>query len=169
MSDTTATNMMSILTDEVKYGTGSNASQIYTTAGKTGTTNDEKDLWFTGMTGNLTTSVWLGSPDNYVIGGASSMAAGIYGSYLKQIINQDLLETTSMDRTSADKDTTPVKSIDSGTTTKDTTTDTTTDTKKDTTTDTTTPTTDTTTPTTDTKNQKDQKTQKTDTKTQKNQ
>ncbi|HEY5557465.1 transglycosylase domain-containing protein, partial [Acetobacterium sp.] len=76
MSDTTASNMMSILTDEVKYGTGSNASQIYATAGKTGTTNDEKDLWFTGMTGNLTTSVWLGSPDNYVIGGASTMAAG---------------------------------------------------------------------------------------------
>ncbi|HEY5556020.1 hypothetical protein [Acetobacterium sp.] len=45
------------------------------------------------MTGNLTTAVWLGSPDNYVIGGASTMAAGIYGSYLSQIINQNLLET----------------------------------------------------------------------------
>jgi len=140
MSDTTATNMMSILTDEVKYGTGSGAAQIYTTAGKTGTTNDEKDLWFTGMTGNLTTAVWLGSPDNYVIGGASSMAAGIYGSYLRQIINQDLLATTSLDRTTNDGGTSNVKSIDSGTTTP--TTDTTT----------TTPTTDTTTtpPTTDT-------------------
>ena len=93
MSDTTVTDMISILTDEVKYGTGSNAAQIYPTAGKTGTTNDEKDLWFTGMTGNLTTAVWLGSPDNYVIGGASTMAAGIYGSYLSQIINQNLLET----------------------------------------------------------------------------
>ena len=155
MSDTTATNMMSILTDEVKYGTGSRAGQIYATAGKTGTTNDEKDLWFTGMTGNLTTTVWLGSPDNYVIGGASSMAAGVYGSYLRQIIKQDLLEVTSLDRTSNDEETTPVKSIDSGTTTKDTTT----------------PTTGTTTPTTDTKNQKDTKTpktQKTDANTTKN-
>jgi penicillin-binding protein 1A len=112
MSDTTATNMMSILTDEVSYGTGSGASQIYPTAGKTGTTHDEKDLWFTGITGNLTTTVWLGSPDNYVVGGGSYMAAHIYGSYLRQVINADLVSTPYIDRTSNEGGKVTVKSLD---------------------------------------------------------
>lgn len=125
MKDSTASDMMSILVDEVSYGTGSAAGQIYTTGGKTGTTNDEKDLWFTGITGNLSTTVWLGSPENYVIGGGSYMAAGIYGTYLGQIIDQNLLRITEMERTSNEESSSGPSSLD-GKTTDVTTPDTTT-------------------------------------------
>ncbi|HEX7001830.1 MAG TPA: transglycosylase domain-containing protein [Trueperaceae bacterium] len=33
-------------------------------AGKTGTTNDENDIWFVGMTPGLVASVWIGNDDN---------------------------------------------------------------------------------------------------------
>jgi penicillin-binding protein 1A len=33
-------------------------------AGKTGTTSDYRDAWFCGVTGNLTTVVWMGRDDN---------------------------------------------------------------------------------------------------------
>ena len=37
-------------------------------AGKTGTTNDARDAWFAGYSGNYTTVVWLGHDDNRPIG-----------------------------------------------------------------------------------------------------
>ncbi|MGL4606891.1 MAG: transglycosylase domain-containing protein [Eubacteriaceae bacterium] len=114
MSDTTAATMVSILTDVVRGGTGSNAGQIYTTAGKTGTTNDDKDVWFTGMTGNLTTSIWIGAQENYVIGGGSYIPASIYGSYLRKIINQDLLAQPEIDHTSNEGSGDSVRALDSG-------------------------------------------------------
>ena len=36
----------------------------YPAGGKTGTTNDFRDAWFTGFTPDLTTSVWIGYDDN---------------------------------------------------------------------------------------------------------
>ncbi|MBP8865704.1 MAG: PBP1A family penicillin-binding protein, partial [Acetobacterium sp.] len=114
MSDTTATNMIDILEGVVSYGTGSAASQIYTTAGKTGTTHDDKDLWFTGITGNLTTTVWLGTPENDVIYGGSSRSASIYGEYMSMVIDQDLLTITEMERTSNEGKSEGASSIDSG-------------------------------------------------------
>ncbi len=38
----------------------------WTMAGKTGTTNDYKDAWFLGFTGNLVAGVWLGNDDGTV-------------------------------------------------------------------------------------------------------
>ena len=43
------------------YGTGyRNANIGRPAAGKTGTTNDDRDAWFVGYTPNLVTTVWLG-------------------------------------------------------------------------------------------------------------
>ncbi|MDI3324690.1 penicillin-binding protein 1A [Pontibacterium granulatum] len=52
-------NMMQ---DVIKRGTGRRALVLQRNdlAGKTGTTNDQKDAWFSGFNRNLTTTVWVG-------------------------------------------------------------------------------------------------------------
>lgn len=55
--------MNSILKDVAKYGTGARAYkalQRNDIAGKTGTTNDSKDVWFDGYTPNLVAITWVG-------------------------------------------------------------------------------------------------------------
>lgn len=57
--------ILDVLKDVVAYGTGAGArlSKIEV-AGKTGTADDSKDLWFVGMTPEVTTSVWAGNDEN---------------------------------------------------------------------------------------------------------
>ena len=55
--------MNSILKDVAKYGTGARAWRDLhrsDVAGKTGTTNDAKDVWFDGYTPDLVTVAWVG-------------------------------------------------------------------------------------------------------------
>lgn len=58
----TAYIMTSMLQDVIKRGTGRRALALNRTdlAGKTGTTNDSKDSWFSGFNGNYVTTVWSG-------------------------------------------------------------------------------------------------------------
>ena len=54
-----------LLRGVVQRGTGIRASRLgRPLAGKTGTTNDYKDAWFTGFTPQFTTSVWVGYDSN---------------------------------------------------------------------------------------------------------
>lgn len=48
----------------VAYGTGKKAAIDRLCAGKTGTTQQYKDLWFIGFTPELVTGVWAGNDDN---------------------------------------------------------------------------------------------------------
>lgn len=52
----------SMLKDVVRRGTGKKAMQLgrYDLAGKTGTTNEQKDAWFSGYNQDLVTTVWVG-------------------------------------------------------------------------------------------------------------
>ena len=52
----------SMLQDVITRGTGSRARELQRNdlAGKTGTTNDQKDGWFAGYNGDLATVVWVG-------------------------------------------------------------------------------------------------------------
>lgn len=52
----------SMMQDVIRYGSGKKAKALGRTdiAGKTGTTNDQKDAWFTGFTPDVVTSVWVG-------------------------------------------------------------------------------------------------------------
>jgi membrane peptidoglycan carboxypeptidase len=55
-----ADTVTSVLQGVISKGTGKGAAMRAVAAGKTGTTNDSKDAWFTGYTCNLTASVWMG-------------------------------------------------------------------------------------------------------------
>ncbi len=54
--------MTDMMMDVIKRGTGVRARALGRSdiAGKTGTTNDSKDLWFNGFTPNLVATVWVG-------------------------------------------------------------------------------------------------------------
>jgi penicillin-binding protein 1A len=56
--------MVSMMTQVVQVGTG-RAAQLdgITVAGKTGTTNESRDAWFVGYTGNYVAAVWFGNDD----------------------------------------------------------------------------------------------------------
>ncbi|WP_328702939.1 transglycosylase domain-containing protein [Arenibaculum pallidiluteum] len=52
--------MMAVL----EYGTGKAARLDRMAAGKTGTSQDHRDAWFVGFTGDMVAGVWLGNDDN---------------------------------------------------------------------------------------------------------
>ncbi|GAB2662183.1 penicillin-binding protein 1A [Arenimonas aestuarii] len=71
----TAFMIQSILRDVVQRGTGTAAKVIGRPdiGGKTGSTNDYRDAWFSGFGGDLVTTVWVGKDD------FSSLGRGEYG------------------------------------------------------------------------------------------
>ncbi|OAT79380.1 transglycosylase domain-containing protein [Desulfotomaculum copahuensis] len=60
MKATTAYLITGMLKSVVQRGTGTNANPGRPAAGKTGTTDDGKDLWFVGYTPELAGAVWIG-------------------------------------------------------------------------------------------------------------
>lgn len=58
-------------------------------AGKTGTTDDARDVWFVGYVPQLTTAIWVGNDDNYPIGdgaAAGDVAAPIWRRYMMEAL-----------------------------------------------------------------------------------
>ncbi|WP_430460409.1 penicillin-binding protein 1A [Thalassolituus sp. LLYu03] len=62
--------MISMLKDVVRLGTGQRALALNRDdlAGKTGTTNDQKDAWFSGFSPDLVTTVWIGFDQPQTLG-----------------------------------------------------------------------------------------------------
>ncbi|MEW6425210.1 MAG: penicillin-binding protein 1A [Bacillota bacterium] len=60
MKPTTAFLITSMLKDVIQMGTGTNARLNRPAAGKTGTTDESKDIWFAGYTPDLVGVVWIG-------------------------------------------------------------------------------------------------------------
>jgi penicillin-binding protein 1A len=79
--------MTDLLRGVVQSGTGRGASVGGGEAGKTGTTNDNVDLWFVGYIPRqeLVTGVWLGNDDNTPTSGSSAQAAQVWGDYMSQV------------------------------------------------------------------------------------
>ncbi len=62
--------MNSMMQDVIRHGTGRRAMSLNRAdlAGKTGTTNDQKDAWFSGFNGEVVTTVWVGFDDSKPLG-----------------------------------------------------------------------------------------------------
>jgi len=92
--------MVSMLEDVVIRGTGHTAIRIRAglpreipAAGKTGTTNDGTDVWFSGFTPNLVATVWLGmdTPQSIYRRGigreatGGGLAAPVWGAFMRRV------------------------------------------------------------------------------------
>ncbi len=83
--------MHSILKDVIKKGTGRRARALNRNdlAGKTGTTNEQKDAWFSGFNQNIETTVWTGFDQPKTLGrhefGATA-ALPIWIDYMREAL-----------------------------------------------------------------------------------
>jgi penicillin-binding protein 1A len=66
----------------VNSGTGRSAQLDRPVAGKTGTSEEARDLWFIGFTPQLVTGVWLGNDDSAPTGSASTTAASMWRDFM---------------------------------------------------------------------------------------
>lgn len=82
----TASIMTWMLKGVVNNGTGVNASlSDRSVAGKTGTSDKARDLWFIGYIPQVVAGVWLGNDDDSPTYGSSSTAALVWHEFMKQI------------------------------------------------------------------------------------
>jgi penicillin-binding protein 1A len=89
----TAYQMTSMMEGVVQRGTGTIIRRILgpnvPVAGKTGTTNDEKDAWFVGFTPDLVVGVFIGYDTPRPMGkgnGGGAVAAPIFANFLKSAL-----------------------------------------------------------------------------------
>ena len=88
MKETTAALMTSAMRDVMTLGTGTTARLSgVVSAGKTGTTNDDKDFWLSGYTPYLTASVWGGYDDSQSMSGSTSFHKTLWKKVMQRIHN----------------------------------------------------------------------------------
>lgn len=84
-SSQTAYIMYDLLKGPVKYyGAGDAQFGSMPVAGKTGTSSDAKDFWFSGLTPYLSGSVWVGYDMQNEMSGTSSVAAELWGDIMSK-------------------------------------------------------------------------------------
>ena len=71
LSQAAQQGMLDLLLAVVRDGTGRAARLDRPVAGKTGTTQDNRDAWFIGMTADVIVGVWMGNDDNSPMAGVS--------------------------------------------------------------------------------------------------
>ncbi|KAM3099904.1 transglycosylase domain-containing protein [Phormidesmis sp. 146-12] len=76
-----------MLRNVVNEGTGRAASLDRPVAGKTGTSEKARDLWFIGFIPQVVTGVWLGNDDNSPTWGSSGTAAYAWHEFMKEAIS----------------------------------------------------------------------------------
>lgn len=95
MSEETAFLMLELMKGVVEFGTGVRVRYKYKfnypMAGKTGTTDNNSDGWFMGLTPQLVAGVWVGAEDRSVhfrstnLGQGANMALPIWALFMKKV------------------------------------------------------------------------------------
>lgn len=81
----------SMMRDVIRHGTGRRALALgrEDLAGKTGTTNDFRDAWFSGFNDDVVTTVWVGFDDSQTLGrgeAGSTAALPIWVDYMEEAL-----------------------------------------------------------------------------------
>ena len=107
MSELTAYKMVELMKGVVQSGTGIRLRSLYgftnPIAGKTGTTQNQSDGYFMGITPDLTTGVWVGAEDRSVhfrstdLGQGSHTALPIWAYYMRKVYNDPNLHVSKGD------------------------------------------------------------------------
>ncbi len=96
MSEREAYEMTTMLEGVIDHGTGRGAAIGRPAAGKTGTTDDNKDAWFVGYTPDIVTAVWIGDDT-----GSHSLGE-IYGGTIPAEIWKDYMSSATSDESGGD-------------------------------------------------------------------
>ena len=89
IDEETSAIMTWMLRNVVRDGTGRSATlDDRPVAGKTGTSDEARDLWFIGYIPQMVAGVWLGNDDNKPTGGASSTAAYTWNRFMAKVVDK---------------------------------------------------------------------------------
>ena len=91
MDAVTAYQLTSMLQGAVSRGSGKGVSIPVPVAGKTGTTNDAKDVWFVGFTSNLVAGCYIGFDDPRSLGSnayGGTMCVPVFNAFMRQAVKQ---------------------------------------------------------------------------------
>jgi penicillin-binding protein 1A len=107
MSEQTAFVMLNMMKGVVEYGTSVRLRYKYgltqPIAGKTGTTQNQSDGWFMGITPELVSGCWVGCEDRSVhfrtthLGQGANTALPIWALYMKKIYNDKSIKISQSD------------------------------------------------------------------------
>lgn len=110
LNSSVAYTTLNMMKGVVQFGTGASlrggrkwGGISYPTAGKTGTTQNNSDGWFMGLTPELVTGVWVGAEDRAVRfksmnwGQGARMALPIYGYYMQSVYKDRKLKISTED------------------------------------------------------------------------
>ncbi|MBU1369240.1 MAG: transglycosylase domain-containing protein [Bacteroidetes bacterium] len=107
LDEVSAYKMIELMKGVVESGTGIRLRFKYgfnnPIAGKTGTTQNQSDGWFMGITPDLTTGVWVGAEDRSVhfrtikLGQGANMALPVWAIYMQKVYDDPTLGITKED------------------------------------------------------------------------
>jgi penicillin-binding protein 1A len=107
MSEETAYLMLTLMKGVVESGTGARLRYRYglsnPIAGKTGTTQNNSDGWFMGITPDLVTGIWVGGDDRTIrfrsthLGQGANMALPIWALFMKRVYADKTLKISTGD------------------------------------------------------------------------
>lgn len=88
LQSSVANELTNMLQGVIQRGTGRRAAIGMGEAGKTGTTDDNKDLLFIGFipSRQIVTGVWLGNDNSAPTSGSSGQAARLWGNYMRRVV-----------------------------------------------------------------------------------